>query len=235
VGFLVSQQKRRKAKALPMATFTVRELESAIRNCGLTSTRAVRRDPWNQSRGFWLVSDLRKVRFRFSFDGSVEIEFHEVIEGFGRPAPRNIASVSSVRQAVQLADLFLGQRRGLDTLPGTDRGEFILGWSQLAEVIESWRASTGAEVEVVREILREDDPRNYEKVIIIRSASRQVLFGEPKAWRDYPVFVNVSEGSIQKVGYLALREDAEQLLDRFLRQHCPLNQAEKLLRQRFEG
>jgi len=208
------------------ATFTVKELRTYVdQGCAPHN--------WNQGRGFLVLPDPRRVRFRFCIDGSVEIEFHEAIEGItgGLPVPRKIASVSSVREGLQLADVFFGQQGDLDTLPGTHAREFIRGVSQLEEIIESWRASTGAEVEVVRKIGWEDHPTESEEIITIRSASRHVLFGEPKGWRDYPVFVNVSEGSIQMMGYLALREDAEQLLDHFLRQHCPLNQAEKLFRQ----
>jgi len=205
----------------------------------------VSKRPSDRDGGFWLVSGLRQVRFRLCFGGAVIIEFHEgpackvtfaggsiEIEDFLGP-PRKVASVSSVHQAVQLANLYLRQRCGLDALPGHDPRGFILSSRQLAKVIEDWRASTGAEVEVFRKIFCEDDPRNYGEVLVIRSGSRQVVFGEPGVWGGYGVSVQVSEGSIQKRGYVARREDVEELLDLYLRHHCPLNRAGKLLRWRF--
>ena len=47
-----------------------------------------------------------------------------------------------------------------------------------------------------------------------------MLFGEPNVWRGYRVFVSVSEGDVTKTGYVSRREEAERLLDVFLRLHC---------------
>jgi hypothetical protein len=103
---------------------------------------------------------------------------------------------------------------------------FIHAAGHVANVVENWRASTGARVEVVREILFlcEGDPRNYEEMLLLRSGSREVLFGEPNVWRDYRVLVRVSEGDIGKVGYVSRREEVERLLDLFLRQQCRLEE-----------
>jgi hypothetical protein len=249
-----------------MTTFSVDELESAIEKWN-ASTGAATKGPWNRNDGFWLVSEPRQVHFRLCLDGSVEIELFE------GPACK-VAPAPSVRQAVQLADLFLRQRCAFDALPGGDwksswKGRdvpaaiidyperitveeidtqpdrclrtamierygvdrywhdtklnptgFIHESRHIANVIENWRASTGADAEVVREVLCEHDPRNYEEVLIVRSGSRRMLFGEPDVWRDYRVFVSASEGDVRKAGYVSRREEAEHLLDIFLRQQC---------------
>jgi hypothetical protein len=101
---------------------------------------------------------------------------------------------------------------------------FIHELRHVANVIDNWRASTRTEVEVVREVLCEDDPRNTEEVIIIRSGSRQVVFGEPSVWRDSRVFVSISEGTATKMASVSRREEAERLLDIFLRQRCPFEE-----------
>src|SRR5262249_4604912 len=68
---------------------------------------------------------------------------------------------------------------------------FIHELRHVANVIDNWRASTSVEVHVVQETLCEGDPRNAEEVLIIRSGSREVLFGEPSVWRDHRVAVSL--------------------------------------------
>jgi hypothetical protein len=251
-----------------MTRVAVSELESALERW-IGSTQAATKGPWNRHDGFWLVSDPRQVHFRLCIDAAIEIE---LLQGRACKA----APVSSVHQALQLIDLFLKQRGGLETLPGTgwktswqgsavpatiiDHPEritieqidsepddvlrtamidqygvdrywhdtkrnptgFIHDSRHIANVIENWRTSTGADVAVVREVLCEDDPRNYEEVVVVRLGAREVLFGEPHAWRSGRVFVSVTEGDVRKAGYLSRREEAERLLEAFLRQHCGL-------------
>jgi hypothetical protein len=254
-----------------MPLFTLRMLESAIDNW-LSSTAAARKRE-KRKDGFWLISGNREVHFRLCADGSFEMELLE------RPA-RKVGPVSSVEQAVQLADLFLRQRCGFDALPGGDwkslwRALWVVPawvidhperitvdgidnqpdrnvrdamielfgedryWNakkldptgfirdlnrDLANVIEQWRAKTGAEVDVARTTLCEGDPRNQEDILDVRSGSREVRFFEAFTWRDTPVDVVISEGDVRRRGHVSRREEAVRLLDHFLRLRCCLEE-----------
>ena len=87
--------------------------------------------------------------------------------------------------------------------------------TNVENVIENWRASTGAKVDVVREELWSDDPRNATERIVARSGDREVVFWEPNSRKDYRVDVSVSEGDVTKAGYVSRREEAERLLEVF--------------------
>jgi hypothetical protein len=101
---------------------------------------------------------------------------------------------------------------------------FIEESKHIENVIENWRAKTRARITVVRTAVREDDPRNCEEFLVVRLGSRQVHFGEPRllmaSGRTGRVWVSVSEGGVKRTGYLSRREEAEHLLDVFLRLRC---------------
>jgi hypothetical protein len=90
----------------------------------------------------------------------------------------------------------------------------------LENVIEQWRAKTGVEVDVGWHTLCEGDPRNEERVLDVQSGSREVSFYEGFTWRNSPVTVIVSEGSVTRTRYVSRREEAVRLLDLFLRLRC---------------
>jgi hypothetical protein len=101
---------------------------------------------------------------------------------------------------------------------------FIHESRHIANAIEHWRESTGVAEEVDRTILCENDPRNYEELLIVRLRSREVAFGEPSVWENYQVFVKLSEGDVATTRYISRREEAERLLDLFLRHQCRIEE-----------
>jgi hypothetical protein len=101
---------------------------------------------------------------------------------------------------------------------------FIHEPRHIENVIEKWRASWTADIQVEHEVVSEDDIRNREELIIVRSGNRHVTFGEPILRQDYRVDVCVSDGNKRKVFMVSRREEVEKLLDLFLRQHCRLEE-----------